>query len=74
MPREEVVYMLKISVNIKVTAGAVALLLTVWLRSCGQEEWKRFGPGSSTITTGAAYSNMFNPIWGGAGFAQSGGC
>ena len=35
MPREEVVYMLKISVNIKVTAGAVALLLSVLLRSCG---------------------------------------
>ena len=27
--------MLHISVNIKVTAGAVALLLTVLLRSCG---------------------------------------
>ena len=34
-PVEEVVYMLKISVNIKVTAGAVALLLSVLLRSCG---------------------------------------
>ena len=34
LPREEVVCMLKISVSIKVTAGAVALLLTVLLRSC----------------------------------------
>ena len=66
--------MLHISVNIKVTAGAVALLLTVLLRSCGETYWKRPGPGSWTRTTGAAYSNTFNCVWGDAGFAQGGGC
>ena len=46
--------MLHISVNIKVTAGAVALPLTVLLRSCG---YRHTGKGSAPVvptTTGAA--------------------